>query len=103
MRSRLEAALKALRGTPAPRPDTVPVVVPLRDPFGDEAVDGRRREAAASMLDAGVCGYVLVRVCRASAAQADVRVDAEVAPALWPAVEETLARLVVAAGEHAHR
>jgi hypothetical protein len=62
----------------------------------DEDLAAQRREDAASLLDDDVLGYVLVRAVRRGA-YAEMMLGVGLEDGLWPAMTETLGRVVLEA------
>lgn len=86
--------------TPMPRVDG-PQRIPTLDKSTvftrDERLDGERRENALAMMDDDLLGYVLVRARRVGAV-ATMELGIALEDWLWPAMSETLGRIVLEAG-----
>lgn len=69
--------------------------------FTDVELEAQRREDAMSLLDEDTMGYLLVRV-RDEGSFAKLGVQVALAEEMWPAVNETLARVILEA-QRVHR
>lgn len=69
--------------------------IPRENPLAQELRAAQQRSAALSLLDEEVYSYAIVTVRRQGTA-ADVRVVADVEPEFWPAINETLRRVIAA-------
>lgn len=102
-RVKLAAAI-LLTGPPKPKP-VVPHQgsrmwgeMPSENPLTEELAAAQHRSAALSLMDEEVYGYLLVTIRKEFHGPGlDVRVLSDVAREFWPAVNETLRRVVKAA------
>lgn len=95
---RLAEALQVLREGLPPAPEDALAFVPPENPLATWEGGEARRNAALGLVDDAVFGFVLVEVRREfHGPTAEVRVQAHLEPALWPAVANTLERVAAEA------
>jgi hypothetical protein len=86
-----------------PRPhEAPPYPCRAKSAITDEAAEVQRREDAMSLMDDDTWGYLLLRVVD-SGNFARVGVQLLLSEAMWPAVNETMTRIVLEAERLQHR
>jgi hypothetical protein len=68
--------------------------MPAQSPLQDEGRDAALREIALALMDDTVYGYLVLTVNRMDAEHFNIGLASDVDPEYWPALAETLARIL---------